>query len=51
MDRARGTDGNHLGLIGMKERAEFIGAKIEIDSHPDEGTQITVIKLKAVKIS
>ena len=45
-DKSRGTDGSHLGLVGMKERAELIGAKIEIDSHPDEGTQITIIKQK-----
>ena len=44
--KTRGTDGNHLGLVGMKERADFIGAKLEIDSHPGEGTQITIIKPK-----
>lgn len=42
----RGTDGKHLGIVGMYERAAFIGAKLEFDSHPDEGTQITIIKLK-----
>ena len=41
--KARGTDGNHFGLVGMAERAELIGAKIEIDSHEGEGTQITII--------
>ena len=46
IEKTRGSDGNHLGLIGMRERADFIGAKLEIDSHPDEGTQITVIKQK-----
>jgi signal transduction histidine kinase len=50
-DRKRGTDGKHLGLVGMKERADFIGAKLEIDSHPNEGTQISIIKLKNVKNS
>jgi signal transduction histidine kinase len=50
-DRSRGTDGKHLGLVGMKERADFIGAKLEIDSHPNEGTQISIIKLKDVKNS
>ena len=44
--KSRGANGNHLGLVGMTERSEFIGAKLVIDSHPDEGTQITVIKLK-----
>lgn len=42
----RGVDGKHFGLIGMRERAEFIGAKLNIDSHPEEGTQVTIIKLK-----
>ena len=42
--QARGTDGNHFGLAGMAERAELIGAKLIIDSHLGEGTQITVIK-------
>ena len=46
ISEARGTDGTHLGLVGMNERADFIGAKLEIDSHPDEGTQITLIKQK-----
>ena len=46
LGEARGTDGSHLGLVGMRERADFIGAKLEIDSHPDEGTQITLIKQK-----
>ena len=46
LGEARGTDGSHLGLVGMKERADFIGAKLEIDSHPDEGTQISIIKNK-----
>lgn len=40
----RGTDGNHFGFVGMNERADFIGAKLLVDSHPGEGTQITVIK-------
>ena len=45
-DESRGTDGKHLGIVGMRERADFIGAKLEIDSHPGEGTQITIIKPK-----
>lgn len=40
---ARGTDGNHFGLVGMNERAELIGAKLVVDTHEGEGTQITVI--------
>ena len=46
--KARGTDGNHFGLAGMAERAELIGAKLIIDSHQGEGTQITVIKTDVV---
>ena len=42
---ARSTDGKHFGIVGMTERAELIGAKLEIDSHDGEGTQITVIAL------
>jgi len=32
----------HFGLAGMHERADLIGAVIEIDSKPGEGTQIRV---------
>ena len=42
----RGTDGSHLGIIGMQERSDFIGAKLDIDSHLGEGTQISIVKLK-----
>ena len=42
----RGTDGSHFGLVGMKERSDFIGARLLIDSHPDEGTQISIVKFK-----
>lgn len=34
------TPGEHLGLIGMKERAEAIGATLEVASAPGEGTRI-----------
>lgn len=34
------TPGDHLGLIGMKERAEGIGANLKVDSLPGEGTRI-----------
>lgn len=43
----RGSDGNHFGFVGMNERAQLIGAKLLVDSHPDEGTQITVILQEA----
>ena len=32
----------HFGLAYMKERAMMIGAKISIDSEPDEGSQVTL---------
>lgn len=34
---------NHLGLHIMRERAEAIGAKLNIYSEPGEGTQVTVL--------
>lgn len=40
----RGTDGKHFGLVGMKERAVLSDVKLEIDSHPGEGTQIMLAK-------
>lgn len=32
----------HFGLIGMRERAEKIGARIEFDSEPGRGTTVTI---------
>lgn len=34
------TPGDHLGLLGMKERAEGMGAKLSVISSPNVGTQI-----------
>jgi PAS domain S-box-containing protein len=34
---------NHLGLRIMRERAEAIGARLNIYSEPGEGTQVTVL--------
>ncbi len=31
-----------LGLLGMKERAELFGGKLEIQSSPGKGTNIEV---------
>jgi len=47
-DDGRGFDADcmspdHMGLRIMRERTETIGAKLEIVSEPDLGTQITVI--------
>lgn len=33
-------DGKHLGLLGMKERAELLGGKLTIESKPGEGTTV-----------
>lgn len=32
----------HLGLVGMRERAEAIGGQFEVRSSPGNGTSITV---------
>ena len=37
---------SHFGLVGMRQRAEFINAKLEITSEPGEGTQIKLVKLR-----
>lgn len=36
------TPGDHLGLIGMQERADGLGAKLRIDSHKGQGTQVAL---------
>lgn len=38
--RRKGSEG--FGLVGMKERAALIGAKLEIESAPGQGTTIFV---------
>jgi signal transduction histidine kinase len=35
-------DDRGMGLLGMKERAELVGGKIEIESAPNKGTTIYV---------
>jgi signal transduction histidine kinase len=32
----------HFGLIGMQERAQFIGASLEVRSSPGRGTRVTL---------
>jgi signal transduction histidine kinase len=32
----------HYGIVGLREQAELIGARLRIDSQPDEGTKLTV---------
>ncbi len=33
----------HLGLVGMRERAEALGGKLQISSRPGQGTQVRVV--------
>ena len=39
---AAGQDGHHLGLVGMRERAELLGGSFAIETAPGEGTTISV---------
>jgi len=32
----------HFGLLGLHERAELINAKLDIQSSPDQGTQLVI---------
>jgi signal transduction histidine kinase len=47
-DGGSGFDGNpakqagHYGVLGMRERAAHIGAKLNIDSTPGHGTAVSV---------
>jgi len=34
--------GGHFGLLGMKERAELIGARLEVQSEAGKGTRLSV---------
>ncbi len=34
--------GGHFGLVGLHERAQLLGAKLEITSAPGKGTKVTV---------
>ena len=36
------ADQDHYGLLGMKERAEAIGAELNVDTAPNEGTHVTL---------
>ena len=39
----RTAPGNgHLGLLGMRERVEILGGRMQVDSTPGEGTRITL---------
>ena len=36
------VDGTTFGIVGMRERAELIGAEVEIDSRPKDGTKVVL---------
>ena len=36
------VSGDHYGLVGMRERADAIGARLWVDSRPGKGTRIIV---------
>jgi len=36
--------GGHYGLLGIHERAELIGAKLDIQSSPGAGTRLTITR-------
>ena len=38
-----GTGAGQFGVIGMRERAEHIGAVLELESAPGRGTRVTVV--------
>jgi signal transduction histidine kinase len=40
---AETANGGHFGLLNMRERAEKIGARFSLTSHPGKGTEIIVI--------
>lgn len=33
----------HIGLLGMKDRADLIGARLSVDSHPGKGTSVSFV--------
>ena len=50
-DTARGIRDNAYGLVGMRERADAIGARLIISSTPGEGTTVTVIAGSSIPAS
>ncbi len=48
VERALAAQGAHFGLIGMRERIEHAGGRLEIESSPGKGTRLSVeIPLRA----
>jgi signal transduction histidine kinase len=45
-----GENARHWGLTGMRERAERIGAELDITSHPSAGTTVKLsVPLRQVR--
>jgi signal transduction histidine kinase len=42
-DPARAAPSGHFGLVGMRERAGAIGARLTVDSAPGCGTVVRVV--------
>ncbi len=42
-DRVAGPAAGHIGLIGMKERAQSINGQLTVESLPGRGTRITLV--------
>jgi signal transduction histidine kinase len=42
-DTARGVRDSAYGLVGMRERADVIGAQLSLDSDPGVGTTVRVV--------
>jgi signal transduction histidine kinase len=39
-EKIHSSEGDHLGLTIMKERAKHLGGSLKIESEPDEGTRV-----------
>jgi hypothetical protein len=41
MPERAGSGAGHLGILGMQERAQAVGAKVTVGRGPDAGTRVT----------
>jgi signal transduction histidine kinase len=42
----------HFGIVGLREQADLIGAELQIDSGPNEGTKVTVsLRLSPIRFA
>jgi len=42
VQRAQAEAGKHIGLLGMQERAQAIGGRLDVESRPGQGTRVTL---------